>query len=131
MSAISTPSASSETTSDSANTLHWLLMTEGFCAFMDMGPSSSRFSFRALATPSRNFPSAAELLAAQGVSIEVVNARFAKPLDEDLVCRLAKEHEVLLTVEEGAIGGFATQVMHNLIGQRLMSDSTRSLSLIH
>ena len=57
---------------------------------------------------------AAEVLAARGLSTTVADARFAKPLDEDLVSRLAKEHEVLLTVEEGAIGGFATQVTHLL-----------------
>ena len=62
---------------------------------------------------------AAEELAARGLSTTVADARFAKPLDHDLVCRLAKEHEVLLTVEEGAIGGFATQVMHLLAGQGL------------
>jgi 1-deoxy-D-xylulose-5-phosphate synthase len=62
---------------------------------------------------------AADDLAARGLSTTVADARFAKPLDEDLVCRLAKEHEVLLTVEEGAIGGFATQVMHLLAGRGL------------
>jgi 1-deoxy-D-xylulose-5-phosphate synthase len=51
----------------------------------------------------------------------VADARFAKPLDEDLVCRLAKEHEVLLTVEEGAIGGFAAQVMQ-LLAKRGLFD---------
>jgi len=64
---------------------------------------------------------AAEELAARGLSTTVADARFAKPLDEDLVCRLAKEHEVLLTVEEGAIGGFATQVMQ-LLAQRGLFD---------
>jgi len=54
---------------------------------------------------------AAEVLAARGLSTTVADARFAKPLDEDLVKRLALEHEVLVTVEEGAIGGFAAQVM--------------------
>ncbi len=58
---------------------------------------------------------AAEDLAARGLSTTVADARFAKPLDEDLVLRLAREHEVLITVEEGAIGGFATQVMHCMI----------------
>ena len=62
---------------------------------------------------------AAEELAARGLSTTVADARFAKPLDEDLVGRLAKEHEVLLTVEEGAVGGFATQVMHVLAAQGL------------
>src|SRR6266496_1169760 len=49
---------------------------------------------------------AADMLAAQGLSATVADARFAKPLDADLVLRLAKEHEVLITIEEGAIGGF-------------------------
>jgi len=57
---------------------------------------------------------AAEELAARGLSTTVVDARFAKPIDTDLITRLAKEHEVLITVEEGSIGGFASQVMHLL-----------------
>jgi 1-deoxy-D-xylulose-5-phosphate synthase len=57
---------------------------------------------------------AADDLASLGLSATVADARFAKPLDEDLVRRLAAEHEVLITVEEGAIGGFATQVMQYL-----------------
>ena len=57
---------------------------------------------------------AADELAAHGLSTTVADARFAKPLDEDLVARLAREHEVLITVEEGSIGGFAAQVMTSL-----------------
>jgi 1-deoxy-D-xylulose-5-phosphate synthase len=57
---------------------------------------------------------AAEELAARGLSTTVADARFAKPLDTDLVRRLALEHEVLITVEEGATGGFANQVMQFL-----------------
>jgi 1-deoxy-D-xylulose-5-phosphate synthase len=57
---------------------------------------------------------AADELAARGLPTTVADARFAKPLDEDLVRRLAREHEVLITVEEGAIGGFAAQVMQSL-----------------
>jgi 1-deoxy-D-xylulose-5-phosphate synthase len=57
---------------------------------------------------------AADMLAAQGLSATVADARFAKPLDTDLVLRLAKEHEVLITIEEGAIGGFGAQVMQAL-----------------
>ena len=53
---------------------------------------------------------AAEELASFGLSTTVADARFAKPLDTDLVLRLAAEHEVLITIEEGAIGGFAAQV---------------------
>ena len=57
---------------------------------------------------------AAEKLSAYGLSATVADARFAKPLDHDLIGRLAREHEVLITVEEGAVGGFAAQVMQNL-----------------
>lgn len=59
---------------------------------------------------------AAELLGARGLSTTVADARFAKPLDEDLVRRLAKEHEVLITLEEGAVGGFGAFVLHYLAG---------------
>ena len=57
---------------------------------------------------------AADMLAAHGLSATVADARFAKPLDTDMVLRLAKEHEVLITVEEGAIGGFGAFVMQTL-----------------
>jgi 1-deoxy-D-xylulose-5-phosphate synthase len=57
---------------------------------------------------------AAEELAAYGLSATVADARFAKPLDTDLVLRLANEHEVLITIEEGAIGGFGSYVMQTL-----------------
>ena len=57
---------------------------------------------------------AADMLAAQGLSCTVADARFAKPLDEDLVNRLAKEHEVLITIEEGARGGFGAFVLQHL-----------------
>jgi 1-deoxy-D-xylulose-5-phosphate synthase len=53
---------------------------------------------------------AAEALAARGIRPTVADARFAKPLDRDLVLRLAREHPVLLTIEEGAIGGFGSHV---------------------
>jgi 1-deoxy-D-xylulose-5-phosphate synthase len=57
---------------------------------------------------------AAETLAAHGLTATVADARFAKPLDVDLVLRLAREHEVLITVEEGAIGGFGSYVLQTL-----------------
>ena len=57
---------------------------------------------------------AADLLAARGYSATVADARFAKPLDVDLVLRLARDHEALITVEEGAIGGFGAFVLHAL-----------------
>ncbi|MBW3558259.1 MAG: 1-deoxy-D-xylulose-5-phosphate synthase [Proteobacteria bacterium] len=57
---------------------------------------------------------AAERLAARGLSATVADARFAKPLDEDLILRLAREHEALITVEEGAVGGFGAFVLQLL-----------------
>jgi 1-deoxy-D-xylulose-5-phosphate synthase len=57
---------------------------------------------------------AADMLAARGLSATVADARFAKPLDVDLILRLAREHEALVTVEEGAIGGFGAFVLHAL-----------------
>jgi 1-deoxy-D-xylulose-5-phosphate synthase len=54
---------------------------------------------------------AADELAALGLSATIADARFAKPLDVDLVLRLAREHEVLITIEEGAIGGFGSHVL--------------------
>ena len=57
---------------------------------------------------------AADELQARGLSTTVADARFAKPLDEDLIRRLAREHEVLITVEEGSIGGFGAHVMQFL-----------------
>src|SRR5690606_14416110 len=54
---------------------------------------------------------AADELASLGLSATVADARFAKPLDLDLVLRLAREHEVLITIEEGAIGGFGSHVL--------------------
>jgi 1-deoxy-D-xylulose-5-phosphate synthase len=63
---------------------------------------------------------AAEKLSGYGLSVTVADARFAKPLDHDLVRRLATEHEVLITVEEGAVGGFAAQVMQSLALEGLL-----------
>src|SRR5690606_2092364 len=54
---------------------------------------------------------AAEELDAYGLSTTVADARFAKPLDTQLIDRLAREHEVLITIEEGAIGGFGSHVL--------------------
>ena len=58
------------------------------------------------------------------------DARFAKPLDQDLVSRLAREHEVLITVEEGAIGGFATHVLHHLAHEGLLDQGLKVRPLV-
>jgi 1-deoxy-D-xylulose-5-phosphate synthase len=57
---------------------------------------------------------AAQELGSYGLSTTVADARFAKPLDTDLINRLVREHEVVITIEEGSIGGFGTHVLHHL-----------------
>ncbi|MDP3298495.1 MAG: transketolase C-terminal domain-containing protein, partial [Phenylobacterium sp.] len=57
---------------------------------------------------------AADMLGARGLSATVADARFAKPLDIELILRLAREHEALITVEEGAMGGFGAFVLEAL-----------------
>jgi 1-deoxy-D-xylulose-5-phosphate synthase len=63
---------------------------------------------------------AAEDLAGYGLSATVADARFAKPLDEALILRLAREHEALVTVEEGATGGFGAAVLHLLAARGVL-----------
>jgi 1-deoxy-D-xylulose-5-phosphate synthase len=63
---------------------------------------------------------AADQLRAQGISCTVADARFAKPIDEDLVRRLVRHHGMLVTVEEGSVGGFGSQVLHFLANEGLL-----------
>ena len=63
---------------------------------------------------------AADQLAAMGLAATVADARFMKPLDRDLIARLAKEHEVLITIEEGSIGGFGSHVLQCLAEDGLL-----------
>ena len=63
---------------------------------------------------------AADNLEAKGLSTTIADARFAKPLDTKLVEKLAKEHEVLITIEEGSMGGFASRVLDHLIRNDLI-----------
>ncbi|MBV1704418.1 MAG: 1-deoxy-D-xylulose-5-phosphate synthase, partial [Hyphomicrobiales bacterium] len=63
---------------------------------------------------------AADELAARGLSTTVADARFAKPLDRDLVLGLARTHEILLTVEEGCAGGFGSAVAELLVEEGVM-----------
>ena len=63
---------------------------------------------------------AADELAARGLPATVADARFAKPLDEDLIRRLCKDHDLLVTIEEGSVGGFSSLVLHFLAGAGLL-----------
>src|SRR5579871_4113967 len=73
---------------------------------------------------------AADELAAYGLSTTVADARFAKPLDHDLVLRLAREHEVLVTIEEGAIGGFGSHVLQTLAENGLLDGSVQARAMV-
>jgi 1-deoxy-D-xylulose-5-phosphate synthase len=73
---------------------------------------------------------AAETLAAQGLTATVADARFAKPLDVDMVLRLAREHEVLITVEEGSIGGFGSYVLQTLAEHGALDHGLKVRSLV-
>ncbi|MBB5518116.1 1-deoxy-D-xylulose-5-phosphate synthase [Amphiplicatus metriothermophilus] len=63
---------------------------------------------------------AADSLEAHGLSATVADARFAKPLDHDLIRQLVRHHEVVVTVEEGSVGGFGAFVLHFLAGEGLL-----------
>ena len=63
---------------------------------------------------------AAEDLDARGLSTTIADMRFAKPIDMDMVLRLARSHEVIITIEEGSIGGFGSHVVHKLANLGMM-----------
>ena len=73
---------------------------------------------------------AADTLAGMGLSATVADARFAKPLDRDLIRRLAQRHEVLITVEEGSIGGFGSFVMQFLAEEGLLDGGLRMRAMV-
>ncbi len=73
---------------------------------------------------------AADELAAHGLSTTVADARFAKPLDIDLLLRLAREHDVLLTIEEGSIGGFGSFVIQAFAEQGVLDRGLKIRSLV-
>ncbi len=73
---------------------------------------------------------AAEILAAQGVSATVADARFAKPLDVELIRKLARTHEALITVEEGSIGGFGSFVAQQLAEDGLLDGGLRFRAMV-
>ena len=71
----------------------------------------SRIAILSLGTRLGEALKAADELAARGLSTTVADARFAKPLDRELILKLAADHEVLITIEEGAVGGFGAHVL--------------------
>ncbi|MCG6857577.1 MAG: 1-deoxy-D-xylulose-5-phosphate synthase [Salaquimonas sp.] len=102
--------------------------------FLDIGKGrvvkeGSSVAILSLGTRLKDAVLAAEELDAHGLSTTVADARFAKPLDTDLIARLAREHAVLVTVEEGAVGGFGSQVAQFLATNGLLDNGLKFRSL--
>ncbi len=73
---------------------------------------------------------AAERLAARGIEITVADARFAKPLDRDMILNLARHHEALITIEEGAVGGFGSHVAQLLADEAIFDRGLKFRSMV-
>ena len=73
---------------------------------------------------------AAESLTARGLTPTIVDARFAKPLDRELILQLARHHEALITVEEGAIGGFGSHVAQLLAEEAVFDRGLKYRSMV-
>ncbi len=95
-------------------------------------PEGARVALLSLGTRLAEALKAAERLEAAGIGVTVADARFAKPLDEALILDLAGSHEVLVTLEEGSVGGFGAMVLHLLSSRGALDDGTvrvRTLTL--
>jgi 1-deoxy-D-xylulose-5-phosphate synthase len=86
----------------------------------------TRVALLSLGTRLAEAVKAADMLAAQGLSTTVADARFAKPLDRALVRQLAAHHEVLITIEEGSVGGFGSFVMQQLAEDGMLDGTGRT-----
>ncbi len=73
--------------------------------------------------------SAVEELKAKGISTTLIDARFAKPLDEEIILKSAKEHELMITIEEGSIGGFGSHVKNLLAGRGVFDKGLKFRSM--
>jgi len=73
---------------------------------------------------------AADDLAAQGINPTIADARFMKPLDVEMVLKLAREHEVLITIEEGSIGGFGTHVIQTLADHGMLDRGLKVRAMV-
>ncbi len=73
---------------------------------------------------------ASENLIKKGIDMSIIDARFAKPLDENLIWQIATEHEVLITIEEGSVGGFGSHVSQFLSEKNLLDSNLKFRSMI-
>ncbi|WP_212522823.1 1-deoxy-D-xylulose-5-phosphate synthase [Actibacterium sp. MT2.3-13A] len=89
----------------------------------------ARVAILSFGTRLKEVMKASEALTARGITPTVADARFAKPLDEELILRLAAEHEALITIEEGAVGGFGSHVAHLLAEHGVFDHGLRFRSM--
>ncbi|MBC57392.1 MAG: 1-deoxy-D-xylulose-5-phosphate synthase [Confluentimicrobium sp.] len=90
----------------------------------------SRIALLSFGTRLQEVQAAAESLAARGITPTVADARFAKPLDREMILTLAKEHEALITIEEGAIGGFGSHVAQLLAEEGVFDTGLKYRSMV-
>lgn len=90
----------------------------------------SRVAILSFGTRLQEVERACEALAAKGISPSVADARFAKPLDRDLILELARTHEALICVEEGAVGGFGSHVAQLLADEGVFDNGLRFRSMV-
>ncbi|QBY02004.1 1-deoxy-D-xylulose-5-phosphate synthase [Rhodophyticola sp. CCM32] len=90
----------------------------------------NRVAILSFGTRLKEVQDAAEALAARGITPTIADARFAKPLDETLILQLARHHEALITIEEGAIGGFGSHVAQLLAEQGVFDTGFKYRSMV-
>jgi 1-deoxy-D-xylulose-5-phosphate synthase len=90
----------------------------------------SRVAILSFGTRLQEVQIAVENLAAKGVQATIADARFAKPLDEDMILQLARHHEALITVEEGAVGGFGSHVAQLLADNAVFDKGLKFRSMV-
>lgn len=99
-----------------------LVLEIGKGRIIQEGSSVAILSFGTRLEESRK---AAKILSSFGLSTTIADARFAKPLDETMITDLAKNHEILITIEEGAVGGFGSHVAHFLSNKGLLDNGLK------
>jgi 1-deoxy-D-xylulose-5-phosphate synthase len=90
----------------------------------------SRVAILSFGTRLSEVQKAAEALAARGITPTIADARFAKPLDSELILRLAADHEALITIEEGAVGGFGSHVAQLLAEEGVFDRGLKYRSMV-
>ncbi|APE42055.1 1-deoxy-D-xylulose-5-phosphate synthase [Sulfitobacter alexandrii] len=92
--------------------------------------TGSRVALLSFGTRLAEVEKASEALAAKGITPTIADARFAKPLDRDLILSLAEDHEALITIEEGAVGGFGSHVAQLLADEGVFDRGLKYRSMV-